>query len=148
MSVHRKILEKNGRLDFLQQQQQQYPHPQVQELKQQIEKQDFEVLINLESYQQYNAINNIRVTSRVFPRTKQLYMEVKIPFAVIIQPYGLTIQQGFPTVIYGSNQILRCQNCKPYINLFMEHMKDEDYLRCNICTSIIKIPTNFIRQES
>ncbi|CAD8167868.1 unnamed protein product [Paramecium pentaurelia] len=146
MSVHRKILEKSGRLDSLQQQQQ--PEPYAQELgKQTIEKQDSEVLKNLDAYQQYNSINNIRITSRVFPRTKQLYMEAKIPFAVIIQPYGLSTKQGFPTVNYGSNPILRCQNCKAYINPFMEQLKDEDYLRCNICTCIIKIPKNFIKPE-
>ncbi|CAD8128338.1 unnamed protein product [Paramecium sonneborni] len=29
----------------------------------------------------------------------------------------------------------------------MEQLKDEDYLRCNICTCIIKIPKNFLRPE-
>lgn len=74
-------------------------------------------------------------------------MDAKIPFAVIIQPYGLSTKLGFPTVNYGSNPILRCQNCKAYINPFMEQLKDEEYMRCNICTCIIKIPKNFIKPE-
>ncbi|CAD8096688.1 unnamed protein product [Paramecium sonneborni] len=150
MSVHRKILEKSGRLESLQQQQQQQiPNVQCQEIDQQkwLEKQDEEVVKNIEEYQQYNSINNIRSTCRVFPRTKEMYMEAKIPFAVIIQPYGQSIKQGFPCVNYGSNPIMRCQNCRAYINPFMERMKDEEYLRCNICTCMIKIPKNFLQPE-
>ncbi|CAD8171840.1 unnamed protein product [Paramecium octaurelia] len=145
MSVHRKILEKSGRLDSLQQQQQQ-PEPQTQEYgKQHPENQDSDVLKNLEACGQYNSNNSIKSTSRVFPRTKQVYMDAKIPFAVIIQPYGSSIEQGFPIVNYGNNPILRCQNCRAYINPFMEQLKDEEYMRCNICTCIIKIPNNFIK---
>ncbi|CAK70402.1 unnamed protein product (macronuclear) [Paramecium tetraurelia] len=139
MNVHKKILEKNGRLDS-QYAQQQQSHAKEEEY---IQNKQNSVQI------QFNAsYNNIRCTSNIFPQSKQTFIDAKIPFAIMIQPYGQSVQDGFVSVNNGGYPIIRCASCRAYLNPFMNFIDDFDYLRCNLCNLITQIGFNTITKEN
>ncbi|CAD8181115.1 unnamed protein product [Paramecium pentaurelia] len=141
MNVHKKILEKSGRLDTQYAQQQQ----------QQSHMKEEEYIKNKENgeHQQFNAsYNNIRCTSNVFPHSKQTYIDAKIPFAIMIQPYGQSVYDGFVQINNGGYPIIRCANCRAYLNPYMKFIDDYDYLKCNFCSLITQIEFNTITKEN
>ncbi|CAD8096099.1 unnamed protein product [Paramecium sonneborni] len=139
MDVHKKILEKNGRLD------KQYAQQDQGEVRQEEQMKNNKNV----DYQEYNAsYNNIRCTSNVFPHSKQTYIDAKIPFGVMIQPYGQSVQDGFISVNTGGYPIIRCANCRAYLNPFMKFLDGYDYLRCNLCSLITEIRFNTITKDN
>lgn len=71
-----------------------------------------------------------------------------MPFAVVVTPFGPSIEEGFPWVDFGNNIILRCENCRGYLNPYMTfHQKGED-LRCNLCLMQMRIPAYFYQPLS
>ncbi|CAK89473.1 unnamed protein product (macronuclear) [Paramecium tetraurelia] len=139
MNVHKKILEKNGRLDNPQQQQQQ---------SQAKEEEYIQNTLNSDLLQFNSSYNNIRCTSNVFPQSKQSYLDAKIPFAVMIQPYGQSVQDGFVSVNNGGYPIIRCQKCRAYLNPFMKILDGFDHFKCNLCGLITQIGLNSMPKEN
>lgn len=89
--------------------------------------------------------NYVRPTSALFPYNKSTYYDAKMPFALVIQPMGPTVENGFPEVSFGNNPILRCDNCRAYINPFMTFHADGEDIRCNLCLIQNRLPSYFVK---
>lgn len=97
--------------------------------------------------EQYNCPKTgIRFTSDFFPNTRKTLKESKFPFAAVIQPYASVYSQdAFPVVQYGANQgIVRCNECRAYVNPFTKFVENGSKYRCNICNTINAVPSYYL----
>ena len=79
----------------------------------QFEGQDFEEL---------NADKSLlRVTTDRIPNTNGMAKDLGIPLAICIKPFGqLPSGEEVPTANFNSKPIVRCRDCRAYINPFVK----------------------------
>ena len=84
----------------------------------------------------------VRVTTDYFPATKKVQRSSSILTGAIIQPYAsIYSHKDFPTVNFGPNHsIVRCEDCRAYINPFSKFIESGSKFRCNICGNINTLP--------
>ena len=77
------------------------------------------------------------------PTTHSLLKKSKLPFALVIQPYGSLhdVEDNVPVV--PDQVIARCRRCRTYINPFVTFLEQGHRWRCNMCNLTNEVPQAF-----
>jgi len=71
------------------------------------------------------------------PNTFNLQKEVAIPLGICVKPLGVSISgEEFPTVNMGGKPIVRCKDCRAYINPYVRFIDNGMKWVCNFCGDI------------
>ncbi|KAL4457088.1 hypothetical protein ABPG74_014726 [Tetrahymena malaccensis] len=81
----------------------------------------------------------VRSTTDCYPKSKKLYQDSNYKFALIIQPFG-SQDVDFPVASTKCKNIIRCDNCRAYLNPFCRFMNDGYKYKCNICDRFESVP--------
>ncbi|KAH7325111.1 vesicle coat complex subunit [Stachybotrys elegans] len=85
----------------------------------------------------------IRSTLNAVPSNPSLLKKSKLPFALIIQPYGALHDDEDPVPIVQDQVISRCRRCRTYINPFVTFLDHGHRWRCNMCNLSNDVPQAF-----
>lgn len=84
------------------------------------------------------ASTYIQLSSEVFPENKEVQRKSELPLCAIIRPFA---QLDNPQVShFGSHQIIRCDSCRAYINIFSLVSDDSRSFTCNLCEMTQSLP--------
>ncbi|KAH8819698.1 hypothetical protein F5884DRAFT_658400 [Xylogone sp. PMI_703] len=75
----------------------------------------------------------VRSTLNAVPTTHSLLKKSKLPFALVIQPYGALHDAEDPVPVVGDQVISRCRRCRSYINPYVTFLDHGHRWRCNMC---------------
>jgi protein transport protein SEC24 len=101
---------------------------------------------NIARLENYNASRlAIRNTTEFFPASKKVQKSSNIPLGSMIQPFASVYSyQDFPTVSFGPNHsIVRCDECRAYVNPFTKFLDNGSKYRCNICGHLNAVPSYY-----
>ncbi|KAH6606260.1 sec24 [Trichoderma cornu-damae] len=85
----------------------------------------------------------IRSTINAIPTSNSLLKKSKLPFALIIQPYGALHDDEDPIPVVQDQVISRCRRCRTYINPFVTFLDHGHRWRCNMCNLSNDVPQAF-----
>ncbi|PHH76443.1 hypothetical protein CDD83_4257 [Cordyceps sp. RAO-2017] len=85
----------------------------------------------------------IRSTLNAVPTTNSLLKKSKLPFALVIQPYGALHDDEDPVPVVQDQVISRCRRCRTYINPFVTFLDHGHRWRCNMCNLSNDVPQAF-----
>ena len=83
----------------------------------------------------YNSDKSLlRVTTERIPNNAQLAKDCGIPLAIIIKPYGeLLSGEEIPACSFNKKSIVRCSECRAYINPFVKFCENGQKWNCTFC---------------
>lgn len=86
----------------------------------------------------YNSDKSLlRVTTDRIPSTAQQAKESGIPLAIIVKPYGeLPSGEPIPCASFNNKPIIRCKDCRAYINPFVKFTELGQKWICNFCKDV------------
>ncbi|KAF2012139.1 COPII component protein [Aaosphaeria arxii CBS 175.79] len=84
-----------------------------------------------------------RSTLNAVPTTHSLLKKSKLPFALVIQPYGSLRDAEDPVPVVSDQVISRCRRCRAYINPFVTFLDNGHRWRCNMCNLTNDVPQAF-----
>jgi protein transport protein SEC24 len=75
---------------------------------------------------EYNSDRSLlRVTTERIPANSQLAKDCGIPLAIIVKPYGeLPSGEEIPACTFNNKPIVRCKDCRAYINPFVKFLEN------------------------
>ena len=77
------------------------------------------------------------MTTDRIPASSTLMKEVAVPAGVIVRPYGdPSTGEEIDVVSYGQKQIVRCKDCRAYVNPFIRFVDNGTKWICNFCGDI------------
>ena len=84
---------------------------------------------------EYNSDKSLlRVTTERIPSNAQLSKDTGIPLAIIVKPYGeLPSGEEIPATSFNNKPIIRCKECRAYINPFVKFTDGGQKWTCNFC---------------
>ncbi|KAJ2895300.1 uncharacterized protein MKZ38_006710 [Zalerion maritima] len=85
----------------------------------------------------------VRSTLNAVPTTHSLVKKSKLPFALVIQPYGALHDDEDPIPLVQDQVIARCRRCRSYINPYVSFMDQGHRWRCNMCNLANDVPQAF-----
>ncbi|KJZ72387.1 Protein transport protein sec-24 [Hirsutella minnesotensis 3608] len=85
----------------------------------------------------------VRSTLNAVPTTNSLLKKSKLPFALVIQPYGALHDGEDPIPVVQDQVISRCRRCRTYINPFVTFLDHGHRWRCNMCNLSNDVPQAF-----
>jgi protein transport protein SEC24 len=85
----------------------------------------------------------VRSTLNAVPTTHSLLKKSKLPFALVIQPYGALHDNDDPVPVVSDQVISRCRRCRTYINPYVTIMDQGHRWRCNMCSLTNEVPPAF-----
>ncbi|KAJ5125309.1 hypothetical protein N7526_007486 [Penicillium atrosanguineum] len=85
----------------------------------------------------------MRSTLNAVPTNNSLLKKSKLPFALVIQPYGALHDQADPIPVIPDQVISRCRRCRSYINPFVTFLDHGHRWRCNMCNLTNDVPQAF-----
>ncbi|KAJ5814697.1 protein transport protein Sec24 [Penicillium riverlandense] len=85
----------------------------------------------------------MRSTLNVVPTTHNLLKKSKLPFALVIQPYGALHDSEDNVPVIPDQVISRCRRCRSYINPFVTFLDHGHRWRCNMCNLTNDVPQAF-----
>ncbi|XP_044715495.1 sec23/Sec24 trunk domain-containing protein [Hirsutella rhossiliensis] len=85
----------------------------------------------------------IRSTINAVPTTNSLLKKSKLPFALVIQPYGALHDDEDQIPVVQDQVISRCRRCRTYINPFVTFLDHGHRWRCNMCNLSNDVPQSF-----
>ncbi|KAJ5662475.1 uncharacterized protein N7477_010091 [Penicillium maclennaniae] len=85
----------------------------------------------------------MRSTLNAVPTNNSLLKKSKLPFALVIQPYGALHDQEDPIPVIPDQVISRCRRCRSYINPFVTFLDHGHRWRCNMCNLTNDVPQAF-----
>lgn len=90
-----------------------------------------------EAMDDYNTDKSLlRVTTERIPNTSTQAKESCIPLAIIVKPYGeLPSGEAIPCISFNNKPIIRCFDCRAYINPFVKFIEKGHKWICNFCKS-------------
>lgn len=75
-------------------------------------------------------------TDRV-PSTGQLAKDCGIPLAIVVKPFGaLPSGEEIPQSNFAGKPIVRCKECRAYINPFVRFVENGTKWICNFCKDV------------
>lgn len=79
----------------------------------------------------------------VFPRTKSL--APSLPLSCVVDPVATPLGAGdeVPEVNFGACGVIRCQDCRTYINPFVKFVESGRRWLCNNCTHVNDVPSAY-----
>ena len=76
----------------------------------------------------------LRVTTDRIPSTQVLQKDLGIPIAMMIKPFGeLPSGEEVPTSSFSNKPIVRCRECRAYVNPFIKFIDNGSRWICNFC---------------
>ncbi len=75
----------------------------------------------------------MRLTTDRIPNSFNLQKEIGLPIGVIVKPYG---GAETPSVSFGAKSIVRCRDCRAYVNPFIRFIENGMKWVCNFCGDI------------
>ena len=76
----------------------------------------------------------LRMTTDRVPNSNALQKEVQLPIGVIVKPYGEPLTgEGVAAVSFGQKAIVRCKDCRSYVNPFVRFIENGLKWICNFC---------------
>ncbi|KEZ43594.1 Protein transport protein SEC24 [Scedosporium apiospermum] len=85
----------------------------------------------------------VRSTLNAIPTTNSLLKKSKLPFALVIQPYGALHDIDDPIPVVQDQVISRCRRCRSYINPYVTFLDNGHRWRCNMCNLTNDVPQAF-----
>ncbi|KAJ5949372.1 hypothetical protein N7454_000956 [Penicillium verhagenii] len=85
----------------------------------------------------------MRSTLNAVPTNNSLLKKSKLPFALVIQPYGALHDSEDPIPVIPDQVISRCRRCRSYINPFVTFLDHGHRWRCNMCNLTNDVPQAF-----
>ena len=82
----------------------------------------------------------LSVSCGVFPSSQTMQTQVKVPLAVVVRPLA---EAELQKVTYGTNPIVRCQNCQGYISPFTVFRQEGRVWICALCANGNPVPDYF-----
>ena len=85
----------------------------------------------------------MRLTSRLFPKNAKLAQQAKIPSACIIRPLAgppANKSELVPIVNFGACGVIRCKQCRTYINPYVQFLDNGNLWKCNVCNFKNRVP--------
>ena len=87
----------------------------------------------------------MRCTTDYIPSTTNAFKDSNIPFAITVRPYGEAMNedgttQEVPTVTFKNDPIVRCKDCRAYINPFVRWVQDGNAWICPFCGDLSQTP--------
>ena len=76
------------------------------------------------------------VNAEFLPDQYQLFKESQIPFAIQVKPLGEVPEVPVPEVSFGNDPIVRCKDCRAYINPFVRWLDNGAKWVCHFCGEI------------
>lgn len=91
--------------------------------------------LTAEDLERFNSEKGVlRVTVDKMPNTFNLQKEVAIPLGIAVKPLGVSLTgEEFPTVNLGGKPIVRCKDCRAYINPYVRFVDNGMKWVCNFC---------------
>lgn len=90
---------------------------------------------NLEAYNCEKSL--LRVTTERIPHSFQLQKESAIPLGIIVKPFGVASSgEEFPAINIGGKPIVRCKECRAYVNPFIRFIDNGMKWICNFCGDV------------
>lgn len=84
----------------------------------------------------------IRSTTQYAANSPSLLKKYGLPFGVTLHPFAKKI----PVVSLGFNEVIRCYNCRSYVNPFCRFIERGYKWKCNICQSVNDVPKCYYSQ--
>jgi len=79
----------------------------------------------------------MRATTDRIPNTAQAIKEMQIPLGVAVKPFGdLSTGEDVPEVSFGNDPIVRCKDCRAYVNPFIRWIDGGKKWICPFCGDI------------
>jgi protein transport protein SEC24 len=76
----------------------------------------------------------LRVTTDRIPSTNGLQKDLGIPLALLIKPFGeLPSGEPVPTANFQNKPLVRCRECRAYVNPFIKFIDNGARWICNFC---------------
>ncbi|KAF7713641.1 Protein transport protein [Penicillium ucsense] len=85
----------------------------------------------------------MRSTLNAVPTNNSLLKKSKLPFALVIQPYGSLHDAEDSVPVIPDQVISRCRRCRSYINPFVTFLDHGHRWRCNMCNLTNDVPQAF-----
>ncbi|SPO01334.1 probable COPII coated vesicle component SEC24 [Cephalotrichum gorgonifer] len=85
----------------------------------------------------------VRSTLNAVPTTHNLLKKSKLPFALVIQPYGSLHDIDDDVPVVQDQIISRCRRCRSYINPYVTFLDNGHRWRCNMCNLTNDVPQAF-----
>jgi len=85
----------------------------------------------------------IRSTLNAVPTTHSMLKKSKLPFALVIQPYGSLHDDEDNVPVIQDQVISRCRRCRTYINPYVAFLDHGHRWRCNMCNLSNDVPQAF-----
>ncbi|KAI5303132.1 acid phosphatase pho5 [Ascosphaera pollenicola] len=85
----------------------------------------------------------VRSTLNAIPTNYSLLKKSKLPFALVIQPYGSLHDAEDPIPVVADQVIARCRRCRTYINPYVTFIDNGHRWRCNMCNLNNDVPQAF-----
>ncbi|VUC23646.1 unnamed protein product [Clonostachys rosea] len=85
----------------------------------------------------------MRSTLNAVPTTHSVLKKSKLPFALIIQPYGTLHDDEDNIPVIQDQVISRCRRCRTYINPYVTFLDHGHRWRCNMCNLSNDVPQAF-----
>ncbi|KAL9658117.1 hypothetical protein ABK040_013030 [Willaertia magna] len=82
--------------------------------------------------------NSVKMTCNAVPQSLDLLNRYGLPFGCILKPFH---SKEVPTI--GGNLIIRCNNCRTYINPFVQFLEFGNKWQCNVCKQINDVPKRY-----
>eukprot|EP00002_Diphylleia_rotans_P001694 TRINITY_DN10952_c0_g1_i3.p1 TRINITY_DN10952_c0_g1~~TRINITY_DN10952_c0_g1_i3.p1 ORF type:complete len:1060 (+),score=145.96 TRINITY_DN10952_c0_g1_i3:58-3237(+) len=86
----------------------------------------------------------IAMSVNALPNRPDLFTTSRIPFGVLVTPFGsFTKQQELPLAAHPPSGIIRCKECRSYLNPFCSFSDQGQKWTCNICYLVNDVPSDY-----
>ena len=84
----------------------------------------------------------VRLATNAIPNSVELKKQWCLPSAAIIQPLA-DVDEPVPVVNFGVAGIIRCRQCRTYVNPFVQFVDGGRRWKCNVCGSFNEVPVEY-----
>ena len=92
---------------------------------------------------QYSANRKfVRLATHAIPQSVELKKKYGLPSAAIIQPLA-DIGRPVPVVNFGVAGIIRCRQCRTYVNPYVKFTDGGRRWKCNVCGTFNEVPVEY-----
>ena len=84
----------------------------------------------------------LTLTCAAVPNSQDVAAATKMPFGLVCQPMAETGVE-LPVVNFGTVGVVRCKDCRTYINPFAAFTNGGSHWRCNICGVVNEVPSAY-----
>jgi len=80
-------------------------------------------------------------TTGVVPVSESMSKKLKITMGAVVQPLAENPNgNAVPVVNFGASSVIRCKECRAYINPFVKFIENGRRWKCNMCSTLNNVP--------